>query len=159
MPTERRVEFMRLQNRRPCLLPNLPVDLGGKRPSIVENEYRVLKAETAPDGLLLQDHRQLTADGNTPYGARTVRILLAALLSLRVDQEPTGAVFCEFHLSNTQRQGFLRAQPRESDGGQEGPQNEAALWLFASPVQDREALPIGKMKRSFTNNCGHGKAP
>lgn len=159
MPAERRVEFMRLQNRRPRLPPDLPVDLGGQRPSIVESEYRVLRVEIAPDRLLRQDRRQVAAEGNTPYRARAVRILLAALLCLRMDQEPTGAVFCDFHVSNAQRQGFLRAQCRESDGGQEGAQNEAVLRLFASPVQDREALPIGKMKRSFTNNCGHGKAP
>ncbi len=121
MPTERRVEFMRLQNRRPRLPPSLPVDLGGQRSSVVENEHRVIRAEIAPDGLLLQDRRQLAADGNTPYGARAVQILLAAVLCLRVDQKPTGAVFCEFHVSNAQRQGFLRVQCRESDGGQEGP--------------------------------------
>ncbi|MBZ6172084.1 hypothetical protein KVH24_19410 [Streptomyces olivaceus] len=95
----------------------------------------------------------------TRRAAPAVQILLAALLHLRMDQEPTGAVFCDFHVSNTQRQGFLWAQCRESNGGQEGAQNEAVLRLFASPVQDREALPIGKMKRSFTNNCGQGKAP
>ncbi len=96
MPAEPRVEFMRRQNRRPRLPPDLPVQPCGQRPSIVENEYRVLLVEIAPDGLLLQDRRQVATDRNTPYGARAVRILLAALLSL---------------------------------------------------------------KRSFTNNCDHGKAP
>ncbi|SHM73252.1 hypothetical protein SAMN05216268_113218 [Streptomyces yunnanensis] len=133
MPTERRVEFMRLQNRRPRLPPDLPVDLDGQRSSIVENEFRAIRAEIAPDGLLRQDRRQLAADGNTPYGARAGRILLAALWRLRVAQESTGAVVCEFHVSNAHCLGFLRVQCRESDGGQEGPQNEAVLRLFASP--------------------------
>ncbi|ARF75954.1 hypothetical protein B7C62_29575 [Kitasatospora albolonga] len=159
MPTQRRVQFMCLQGRCSCLLPSLSVDLSGQRSSVVEDKYRVVRAEITPGGLLLQDRRQLTADGNTPYGTGAVRILLAALLCLRADHEPTGAVVPELHVSHAQHPGLLRAQSRESDGSQEGSQGEAVLRIFADPVQDREALPIGQIGRLFIDDCGHGRAP
>ncbi|MFE1837489.1 hypothetical protein [Streptomyces sviceus] len=73
-----------------------------------------------------------------------------------MDQQPTTAVVREFQVSDTQHQGLLRLQRREGDGRQEGPHYETVLRLLGGPVQDRNALPIGQMKRFGANNCGHG---
>lgn len=127
IPAERRVDLVRFQNRHPRLPPDLPVERCDQRSPVVENEYRVIGAEIAPRDLLLQERHQLPAGENTPCGVRALRIRLAALLSLRVDQQPTAAVIREFHVSDAQRQGFLGLQRRESDGRQEGPQYGAVL--------------------------------
>ncbi|QHY98856.1 hypothetical protein SSPS47_27500 [Streptomyces sp. S4.7] len=48
IPAKRLVGLVRFQNRRPRLLPDLPVDRGGQRSPVVENEDGVIGTEIAP---------------------------------------------------------------------------------------------------------------
>lgn len=135
MPAERRVEFMRLQNRRPRLPPDLPVDLCGQRPSIVRTN---IASSGWRSRRMVSSFRIAVTCGRREHAVGRPR-----------DPNPSrGALVPE---------GGPGAGWRY--GGQEAPQNEATLRLFGGSVQDREALPIGKMKRSFAKNCGHVQAP